>query len=172
MHSGDFDLKALYEALDAQRAARTLTWSQVARELSRAFARTPARPVSASTITGIRGRQEVEGDGVLQMLIWLDRTPESFVPGCPQPEAASGALPRPGPGQVLRWNACAIHAALDARRLERGMTWTQVASEIGGHTPAMLTRMAKGGRVSMPGVMRIVRWLGLPAASFTHLTDF
>jgi hypothetical protein len=168
----DFDLTALYEALDAQREARALTWQEVARQVSRRSDHAARRGVSASTITGIRTRGVVEGDGVLQMLLWLERTPESFVPGHPLSDNEATALPRPEPGQVLRWNARALHAALDTRRLERGLTWKQVASEIGGCAPASLTRLAKGGRVAVPAVMRIVCWLDRPAARFTHITPF
>jgi hypothetical protein len=48
------------------------------------------------------------------------------------------------------------------------MTWKEVAQELGGFTPAMLTNLSKGGRVGLPGVMRIVVWLGRPAATFTY----
>ena len=109
---------------------------------------------------------------MLQMLLWLERTPESFVPGHLQPDAEAAALALPESDRVLRWNARALHAALEARRLERGLTWTQVANEIGGCAPASLTRLALGGRVALPPVMRIVGWLDRPAASFTHITPF
>jgi hypothetical protein len=52
------------------------------------------------------------------------------------------------------------------------MTWKQVAHEIGGVNPAGLTRLSKGGRTAFPEVMRIVRWLGRPAASFTRLSNW
>jgi len=57
---------------------------------------------------------------------------------------------------------------LDAQRTARGLTWPQVADEIGGVAPGGLTRLANGGRVGFPEVMRIFRWLGRPAASFTR----
>jgi len=52
----DFDVHALYAALDAQRQARGLSWAQVAREMSDRLERTPVRPLSPSTLTGIRER--------------------------------------------------------------------------------------------------------------------
>ena len=168
---GDFDLRALYEALDSQRRARALSWQEVARQVSRQSKGSARRGISASTITSMRTRRVVEGDGVLQMLLWLQRTPESFVPGHPQPDADTAELPRPEPDQVLRWNAHALHSALEARRLERGQTWQHVANEIGGCSPATLTRLSQGDRVSLPAVMRIVRWLDRPAASFTRITS-
>ena len=166
-----FDVKALHAALDAQRQARGLSWSQVAREVS-TFRETQARAVSASTITGLASRGAVEGDGVLQMLCWLGRTPESFVPGHPWATAEAAALPKVGPDRVLRFDARAIYTALDARRAEHGLTWAQVAREIGGVQASGLTRLADGGRVTFPGVMRIFAWLERPAASFTRASEW
>jgi hypothetical protein len=170
--SAAFDLHALRAALDAQREARGLTWTDVAREISDPFGRTPATPVNSSTIRGIGTRSVAEGDGVLQMLLWLDRTPESFVPGHPWANAEEARLPRVGAGRILRFDAAAMHAALDARRIEQGTTWTRIAGEIGGIAASGLTRLAKGGRVGFPDVMRICAWLGRPAASFTRSSSW
>ena len=63
-----FDARALYDALDAQRAARGLAWSDVARETGVAVA------TLKRTQTG--GRLEV--DGMLAMVAWLGRSVESF----------------------------------------------------------------------------------------------
>jgi hypothetical protein len=168
----DFDIAALYDALDAQRMARGLSWQAAVGEINSGFAGTPARPVSASTVTGMRGRANIEGDGVLQMLLWLGRTPESFVPGNAGAVGDPFVLPGVDARHILRFDAKAIHAALDAQRSERGMTWAQVADEIGGVQPAGLTRLAAGGRVAFPHVMRVFRWLDRPAASFTRASEW
>jgi len=63
-----FDSAALWRALDAQREARGLTWSQVAAETG----------VSTATLTRTRRGGRMEVDGVLAMTAWLDRTVESF----------------------------------------------------------------------------------------------
>ena len=165
----DFDLGALYAALDAQRVARGLSWQQAAREISGQLSRVPSRPISPSTLTGLRNRATIEGDGVLQMLRWLQRTPESFVPG--GEDAAIARLPDVGPAQILRFDTRKLHAALDARRIERGLTWTQVANEIGGLTAASLTRFSQEGRTGFPQVIRIARWLERPVAYFTRAAD-
>lgn len=156
-----FDIHALYRALDAQRCRRGMSWQEMAREVG---------GVSPATLTGLRARSSVEGDGVLQMLRWLGRTPESFVPGHPAAATGEATLPRADPSQTLRFDAKAIYAALDSRRLERAMTWQQVAKEIGAVNAAGLTRMAQGGRVSFPSVMRIFGWLGRPAADFIRVS--
>lgn len=78
--SSDFDVAGLYAALDARRSLRGLSWQQVADEINSFFEKVPARPISRSTIVRTREGGIVEGDSVLQMLRWLGRTPESFMP--------------------------------------------------------------------------------------------
>ena len=148
-----------------------MSWVAVTREINDLFRSVPARPISASTVTGMRGRRVVEGNGVLQMLVWLGRTPESFTSGRDRVALENEILPRVGPSQILRFDTQAIYAALDAQRAERGMLWREVAAEIGGVTATSLTRLAHGGRVGFPGVMSIVEWLALPVASFTRGFD-
>ncbi len=48
----DFDLKALYNAIDAQRQEREKTWAQVAKEINRF--NTTLRPIALSTIKGLQ----------------------------------------------------------------------------------------------------------------------
>jgi hypothetical protein len=67
----------------------------------------------------------------------------------------------------LRFDTQKLHAAVNAQRVARGLTWQHVANEIGlGQTT--LTHLSKGGRTGFPHVMRITRWLGRPAAEFTR----
>jgi len=167
--SEDFSLEALHEALDQQRRARGLSWAGATGEINRF--KTSGHPIAISTITGLKKKAAGEGDGILQMLLWLCRTPESFVPGFVDAEAERFQLRQVHVEQTLRWDAKALHAALNAQREAGGMTWSQVAQELGGFTSAMLTNLANGGRVGLPGVMRIVGWLGRPAATFTRVAD-
>jgi hypothetical protein len=168
----DFDLKALYEALDEQRRSRGLTWAAVAREVNRIAPGEHAagHPIATSTITGLKTKGAGEGDGILAMLLWLHRSPESFIPGFEGADAERfrlrEGLPRE---QCLRWDTKKLHAALNARRQDRRMTWRQVGQEVGGFTAGMLMNLSKGGRVGFPGVMRLVRWLDQPAAAFTRV---
>ena len=159
--SDDFDLAALHQALDAQREARGQSWADVIREINRGA----ARAVASSTVSRLRTRQVAEADGVLQMLVWLGRTPESFVAGH-RGDDAGAPLPA-GPGGIQRFDTRGLHAALDARRVERRLTWTQLARDL-GVGPSSLTGLARGGRTSFPQVMRMVRWLGEPAARFVR----
>ncbi len=168
MLQGAFDLRALYDALDERRLARGLSWADVAREVNRT--RTTLRPIASSTITGLRDKPKAEGDGVLQMLLWLGRSPESFVPGGEDTDACR--LPELAMGQILRWDTRALYDAMDERRRERGLTWAEVARELPGFTSGMLTSLSKGGRIGFPRVMRLVGWLGRPAVSFTRNAEW
>ena len=134
--------------MDDQRRPRALSWAAVTREINHFI--TDGHPVASSTLTGVKANAVAEGDGILQMLLWLRRTPESFVPGFPDADAVRFQLPEPPDGQILRWDARALHAALNAKRLAAGMTWQDIANEVGGFSPRMLTNLAKGGRVGIP----------------------
>ncbi|HKA18443.1 MAG TPA: hypothetical protein VKN18_09000 [Blastocatellia bacterium] len=65
----DFDLKALYDALEERCRERGMTWSTVAKEVNRH--RTTGRPIAVSTITGLRQKAVGEGEVILQMILWL-----------------------------------------------------------------------------------------------------
>jgi hypothetical protein len=168
----DFDLQALYAALDDKRQALSMTWSDVARAISIRHSETPGSSISASTITGIRHHRQVEADGVLQMLHWLDRTPESFGAEGNTEEKLSALLPPIEPQQTLRFDVSVIYAALEAKRTSKDLSWKEVAQEIGGCAPGSLTRLAKGGRVWFPHVMRVIRWTGKSASEFMRASDW
>jgi hypothetical protein len=168
MREADFDLKALYDALDAKRREKGLSWSAAAVEINR-FSTRP-RSIAATTITSLRQKPVGEGDGILQMLVWLGRTPESFVPGMEMADEDDCRLPELPKGQILRWDTKALFKALDARRNARGIAWIEVGREVGA-TPGMLRYLARGGRIGFPGVMRLTRWIGRPAVTFTRISD-
>ena len=69
---------------------------------------------------------------------------------------------------IHRFDVAALYSALDARRAELGLSWKQVAGLL-GCTPNQLTglrtaRFATG----MDLAMRIVQWIGRPAADFVY----
>ena len=92
------------------------------------------------------------------------------MPGYQESDESSARLPEIPLGKVWRFDTKKIYAALDARRLDRNMSWEQVAEEI-GFPVSSLTGIPKTTRVAFPGVMRIFRWLDRPAADFTRITD-
>ena len=170
MEHVDFDLFALYEAVEKRRRERKMSWTSVARDVNRF--RTIRRPITVSTITGLRTKSVVEGDGILQVLLWLGRTPESFVSNITDADSERFQLPNLTTGQILRWDTHALFLALNAQRLQRQLTWSEVARELKGFTPGMLTNLAKGGRIGFPRVMRLAQWLGRPAVVFTRIADW
>ena len=170
MNQGDFDLYALYVAMDQKRQSRSMTWAEVTREVNSPLP--GLRSISTSTITGVRGRGSVEGDGVLQMLRWLDRTPEAFCTGIKCTESLSAQLPGLKAGEALRFDPKAIYAAVAHERVMQRMTWQEVAQAIGNVSPAKLQRLEAGGRVGFPSVMRVLHWLGRPASTFMQRTPW
>jgi hypothetical protein len=145
-----FDMQGLHASIEAARRAHGLTWAELLAEINRPFEGTPSIPISVSTMRGMLNKSSVTSAVVLQILRWLGRTPESFLSGgaaAPQP---GEALPEPGPGRILRLDTRAMHTALDAERLKRGMKWKQVAEELPGFTESMLTNLAKGPLIGFP----------------------
>ena len=167
MDEGGFDIQALYAALDARRRSRDMAWRQVALEV-RGNRR---RGLRASTLLRTKQAQRLEADGMLQMVRWLGRTPESFAGGGHEAGAnAAMTIARVTAPGIPRFDTKALFAALDLQRSSRRMTWPQVALEIGVSAPS-LTRMAKGGRTGVHQMLRTVRWLGRTVESFTRLSE-
>lgn len=166
----EFDVAALQDALDAERQARGLSWQKLADQLNRIHERYDRHPISASTLSTLKDKRwGVEGDGVLQSLLWLDRTPESFVPGHPGADHPDARLQRATGQAVLRFDVPRLGRAMNALRQARGLTWADVAHEVGGMTPAMMARLGDNRRTGFPKVMRYTRWLHRPAAEFTRI---
>lgn len=70
---GRFNAIALFEAMDAQRRSRGMSWAQVGAEIG----------VSSSTLTRTKRGGRMEVDGMVAMVRWVGRTVESFVFGNP-----------------------------------------------------------------------------------------
>lgn len=70
---------------------------------------------------------------------------------------------------MLRFDPEALYRALDEQRVARGMSWKQVAAEL-GVSVATLTRTRLGGRMEVDGVLAMVSWLGRTIESFTRET--
>lgn len=69
---------------------------------------------------------------------------------------------------IWRFDASALYTALDTQRQARGMSWQQVAAEV-GVSVSTLTRTRLGGRMEADGMLAMVRWLGRTAESFTRV---
>lgn len=167
-----FDATSLYEAMEAQRIDRGLSWRQVADELwaqsSLLNRRRDDHPISPSTLTGIARRHDCSCQHALFILRWLGRSPESFAGRAER----RFALPPVGPSKRLRWDLSALYKALDARRRERQLSWPQLAGQLrcSQHqlTGIRTTRYAIGMRLAM----NIVQWLEQPASTFIYPADW
>lgn len=169
-----FDTRALHAALETERRARGTSWAQVSRESG----------VSAATLSRTAHGGPMELDGIRAMIRWLGR--ESAGDAAEREARALRLLQahhaeleprrvdalaylvriafRPG-----RFDTRALHAALEARRKERRLTWAQTAAEI-GVAPSMVTHTAQGGRIGVDTMLAMVAWLGFPkgADGFTY----
>ena len=156
----DFDVRGLWDAMDAERRRRGITWRRVLEEMAVPGVR---HPLSLSTIQNLRKLDTVTCQHALGMIGWLRRTPESFVPGLKRQVAP---LPLGAPERLLRWDIPAFADAVNAERQRRGLTWPEVANEIGCSVSqvAGLSRLRYG--TTMRVAMRIARWLDRPAADF------
>jgi hypothetical protein len=163
-----FDMKALHGVLDAERMARNLSWTELTAEINKPFQGTSSIPISVTTIRNMQTKRSVTSAVVLQILRWLDRTPESFLSGRDAPAAAGEALPIAGLSRILRFDTRAMYEALNTKRVSRGMTWKQVAGELPGFTESMLTNLASRPLIGFPRVMMIPQWLSRPAANFVR----
>jgi hypothetical protein len=171
----EFDVRAMYAAMDAQRAALGLTWPNVARALWDQSAvlneRRGDHPISPATLTGIAKRGDCTCQHALFILRWLDRAPEDFLSG-PRDDRGHVDLPPAAEDRRLRWDLAAVYNALDARRRERGLTWREVAHPLrctdNQLTGIRTARYAIGMRL----MMRIVQWLDQPAAAFIYPAEW
>ena len=62
-----------------------------------------------------------------------------------------------------------LHAALDGARRSRGLSWRQLAAEV-GCSPSTMTRLANGHRPDVDAFVALTAWLKMPAEEFT-ITD-
>jgi hypothetical protein len=166
----DFDVVGLWEAMEAERIRRGLSWAEVMREISAASSILVAKlgtrnhPMSASTVKNMAKGGSVTCQHALGMLRWLGQPPECFVPdGNGMPKAA---LPKAGADRRLRWDIWAMGEVLDAERRGRGLTWEQLARELGCRASHISGIRRRRYGMSIELAMRIVRWLKRPAADF------
>lgn len=91
-----FDMRAFHGELDKQRRSRGLSWTQLAAEINRPFESTPSTPISPGTLRNMLKKRSVTSAVVLQVLRWLERTPESFLSGSTRNASPAEQLPMQG----------------------------------------------------------------------------
>jgi hypothetical protein len=169
-----FDGAELIAALDTQRAARGLGWTELALELHGQSADLNARLGDHSLCPGALVRTAKRGtmscQYALVLLRWIRQAPEEFLIGRVA-DVGDTRLPEPGPGSRLRWDLPQLHAALDERRQDRQLSWTALAGEL-DCTPSRLTNLRKARLADMDLTMRLTQWLRRPAAEFVHAAQW
>src|SRR3954447_4218810 len=174
MVKASFDGEKLIRALDEKRSARGLTWTALAVELWEQSADLNARLGGDALCPGALYRTSLRGtmscQYALPLLRWIGRPPEDFLLG-EAADVGDAGLTDPGPDRRLRWDLAELHAALDRRRQDRGLTWIALGVEL-DCTPNRLTNLKTARLADMGLVMRITQWLGEPAARYVHPTDW
>jgi hypothetical protein len=165
-----FDCDALFDALDERRRGLGLGWYELADQLwqqsSELNAQRSDHPLCGGAIQRLEQRGTISCQYALFMLRWLGRAPEHFLTG-PVLDVGDVSLPGADTDARLRWDLHQLHAAADEQRREQGLTWAQLAEEL-GCTPARLTNLRTARLADLDLVMRLTQWLRRPAAAFIH----
>ncbi|MGH3648479.1 MAG: helix-turn-helix domain-containing protein [Micromonosporaceae bacterium] len=59
-----------------------------------------------------------------------------------------------------------LYAALDGARRSKGLSWRQLAAEV-GCSPSTMTRLANGDRPDVDAFLSLTKWLKMPGETFT-----
>ena len=67
--------------------------------------------------------------------------------------------------KFARFDPTALYGVLDAERQSRGLSWSDLETEIGVAASTM-KRLEQGGRFELDGILFIAQWLGRPVEDF------
>jgi hypothetical protein len=84
------------------------------------------------------------------MLLWLRRTPESFIPTIADANAEGFRLPELTMGEILRWDTPKLFFAIDAQRRARQLRWADVAAEMMDTRPECRRECPRAGGPDSP----------------------
>jgi len=161
----DFDVLALWQALDDRRQEREVSWRQVMEEINSASPEMPSiHPMSYSTVQNIRKRRAATCQHALALIRWLDCPPERFLTG--QSVVQPKPLPIAPPDRRPRWDIRLLADALDSKRRERGLTWKNLAQQLDCNASQVSGLRNRRYGISIVLAMRITQWLRRPAADF------
>lgn len=150
---GDFDVIALWEAVEAQRRSQGIRWGSIVLGW-----------MSRATMERMRERGTATCNHVLPMIQWVGRTPESFTV---DPEGAvHELLPDPDGRWRWWWAHHDLASEVDVKRQSQEMSWKQVAEEVGVKVAAIqgLGKLRYGPPIGL--AMIAARWVQRSAASF------
>ena len=162
----DFSIDALYSALDAERACRGLTWTQLTREVNAQYRGVRIRPISVSTIPECAPERAIEGDGVLQMLVWSDDPLQraSSADTTDRRSARVAAAHGPVANSSLRHRALLRGAGRERLRLE-GAPRSQLAASRSTAQRVESHSLRATADDRFPQIVQVARWLGDRSAS-------
>jgi hypothetical protein len=167
----EFDAVALYEALNAERIRRGLSWRQAADQIWEQSAELNEQrqdhPISPSTLTGIAKRGDTTCQHALFILRWLERTPESFLSPAVVRSERTGLLVA-GPDRRLRWDLPALYLAVNAQRRDQELSWGELAKDLRCSEHQLRGIRTARFAIGMRLAMRVVQWLDCPASTFIY----
>jgi hypothetical protein len=165
-----FDFAAFFAAVDDARRDGKMGWYDLSCELWDQSAQLNAErddhPLCGGAVSRLGARGESSCQYALYLLRWLGRAPEEFLTG-PALDVGEVRLPDAGSDSRLRWDLAQLHAALNDERQRHGLTWAELAGQI-GCTPSRLTNLRTARMADMALAMRVTQWLRRPAAEFIH----
>ncbi len=82
---------------------------------------------ASGVLHAIRDGKGTTCQHVMGPLRWLDRSPESFTPGCVDSPATK--LPDFG-ARAIRWSLPLLYEAADTERVTRGLSWHEAADAL------------------------------------------
>ncbi len=132
--TGQFDLRALFLAADAERERGGASWAALARQIG----------VAASTMRRYEHAADAEADGVLAVVAWLGAAPEDYLTGV----AAPGERLAATAGGHIRVDMELVAAAEGDPRGAQGRTRTTIqrlveVTQRAGRPVASLTRISE-----------------------------
>lgn len=165
-----FDAQALYQALDAKRTDLRLSWQGVADAVwqqSHELNVTRAdHPIAVSTLTGIHKRNAISCQHALFVLRWLERAPEEFL--APGPAVVTAPLPACASDQRLRWDLAKLAEALDAKRQDLSLRWSDLTDILPGTISQLTGIRSVSFAINMGLAMAITQLLERPAADYIY----
>lgn len=152
-----FDTRALWKAVEAKRVELGLSPTALIRSINW---------LSASVLARYKRGERANCQFVNGVLRWLGRSAESFVSG--MVDGPECEFPYFGP-YAVRWNMAALWESLDEKRSQLGITWEDTATLLGW--PQVESLRLEWYGIDIDPAMRIVHWLGKPAASFMYAAE-
>ena len=133
MTATQFDLRGLFQSIDAERGHQNLSWAALARVVG----------VATSTIRRFGEADDAEADGVLALIRWLGVAPEDYVNSA----SVKGKRLRPPDDGYVRVDMELFAKANGDSRGAHGRTRTSIqrlvaVSQHSGQPVASLTRLS------------------------------